>query len=333
MDLLDVKGLTVTFPDDEKPKRVIDDINFSIRKNEIIGLVGESGSGKTVTANAVIRLTRLPAKIETGQVIFNNKDILTMGEDELKETRGNQLSMIFQNPRSSLNPLMKVGEQIARVIRLHSEPNRAKAKEEALKMLEKVGIPDPVSRYDAYPHQLSGGMCQRVMIAMALACNPALLIADEPTTSLDVTIEAQIFDLIKELQKQIGMSVLLITHDLGIVAETCDRVAVMYGGNIVEMADVQTIFKEQKHPYSKHLLGSLLRIDQDSDVDDAEIDEHETGVFIDYKTTGCRYANRCPFATQNCFTIKPSVTSLSPDHTVMCHLYGEENEHATLTRD
>ncbi|WP_078429245.1 ABC transporter ATP-binding protein [Alkalihalobacterium alkalinitrilicum] len=321
-ELLDVKGLTVTFPQQQKINRVVDDISFSIRRNEVIGLVGESGSGKTVTATAVLSLTRQPAKIETGQIIFQEEDLLAKKETELQKIRGSQISMIFQNPRTSLNPLMKVGEQIARAYKIHSKYNNAEAKAESLKMLKLVGIPDPNARYDAYPHELSGGMCQRIMIAMALACNPDLLIADEPTTGLDVTIEAQIFDLIKELQKKLGMSVLLITHDLGIVAETCDRVAVMYGGNIVEMADVQTIFKEQKHPYSQHLIGSLLRLDQNSS---AEIEIEDITPGIDYNTQGCRYANRCPVATEVCFSTKPVVTNVGDGHTVMCHLYGEEN--------
>jgi peptide/nickel transport system ATP-binding protein len=322
MELLTVKGLSVTFPQENNSNRVVDDISFSIRRNEIIGLVGESGSGKTVTATAVLRLTRQPAEIETGQILFYDEDLLTKPEMELQEIRGSQISMIFQNPRTSLNPLMKVGDQIARAYKIHSKYKKSKAKSEALKMLKLVGIPDPEARYNAYPHELSGGMCQRVMIAMALACNPDLLIADEPTTGLDVTIEAQVFDLIKELQKEIGMSVLLITHDLGVVAETCDRVAVMYGGHIVEMADVKTIFREQKHPYSKHLLGSLLELDQNSN-ENLEIAEMTPP--IDYKTTGCRFANRCSTALPLCFSMKPSVTTVGNGHTVMCHLYKEEN--------
>jgi peptide/nickel transport system ATP-binding protein len=321
MELLNIKGLSVTFPQEEQSHRVVDDISFSIRRNEVMGLVGESGSGKTVTATAVLRLTRQPAEIETGEILFHEEDLLAKPEAELQKIRGSQISMIFQNPRTSLNPLMKVGDQIARAYKIHSKYKKSKAKSEALRMLKLVGIPDPVARYRAYPHELSGGMCQRVMIAMALACSPDLLIADEPTTGLDVTIEAQVFDLIKELQKDIGMSVLLITHDLGIVAETCHRVAIMYGGHIVEMADVHTIFREQKHPYSKHLLGSLLELDQKLNVD---MDIQEMTPPIDYKTTGCRYANRCPSATPICFSKKPAVTTVAKGHTVMCHLYKEE---------
>ncbi len=320
MELLAVRGLTVAYPRGRQRTRVVDDVSFAIRKNEVLGLVGESGSGKTVTATAIMRLGRPPAQIEAGQIIFQGDDLLQQSEARLQRVRGGHISMIFQSPRTSLNPLMKVGDQIARVYALHAGLRGGAARAEAVKMLQMVGISDPETRYETYPHQLSGGMCQRVMIAMALACKPDLLIADEPTTGLDVTIEAQIFDLIKELQAQIGMSVLLITHDLGVVADICHRVAVMHGGHIVEMGDVRTIFKQQKHPYSNHLLGSLLRIDRDVVVSPEQL---AAAGRVDYATPGCRYAQKCPSATDTCRRVKPAVTALAPGHTVMCHLYGE----------
>lgn len=320
MALLEVEGLSVTFPREWHRLRVVDNVSFTIQRREVLGLVGESGSGKTVTAGAVMGLSRPPAKVEAGAVRLHGENLLGRSEAELQKIRGARISMIFQTPRTSLNPLMKVGEQIGRVYRIHAGLKGAAAREAALKMLRQVGISDPEARYEAYAHQLSGGMCQRVMIGMALACKPDLLIADEPSTGLDVTIEAQIFDLIQELRLEMGMSVLLITHDLGVVADACDRVAVMHAGHIVEMGPVREIFQEHKHPYSAHLLGSLLRMDRDLSVGAGEL---RPSTAVDLATPGCRYADKCPMAKQICRVRRPVMTEVGPGHGVMCHLYGE----------
>jgi ABC-type dipeptide/oligopeptide/nickel transport system ATPase component len=262
--LLDIDGLTIAFPDEEGRKLipVVRDVSFAVGRNEIVGLVGESGSGKTQTAMAVLRLTRPPGRIMSGRIAIEGDDVTAMSEEEIRRVRGARAAMIFQSPRTSLNPLMKVGDQIGRIYMRRRNMTKAQAQEATLQMLQRVGIAGRDRVAKSYPHQLSGGMAQRVMIAMMLACGPELLIADEPTTGLDVTIQAQIFELIQEVQAGTQMSVLLITHDLGVVAEVCDRVAVMQLGRIVEIAPVGRLFDDPQHPYTRRLLGSIIRPDQ-----------------------------------------------------------------------
>ena len=255
--LLDVKNLKTYFHLEEGTVKAVDDVSFHIDEGETLGLVGESGCGKSVTSLSVMRLLSPPGKIEGGTITFKGQALLDLPEKEMRKIRGNEISMIFQEPMTSLNPVFTVGNQIAEAIKLHQKKNRHEAMEEAVRMLRAVAIPDPEKRVRDYPHQLSGGMRQRVMIAMALSCNPSLLIADEPTTALDVTIQAQILDILAKLKKDFRLSLLLITHDLGVIAEVADRVAVMYTGKIVEEASVHDIFKNPKHPYTEGLLRSI----------------------------------------------------------------------------
>jgi ABC-type dipeptide/oligopeptide/nickel transport system ATPase component len=260
--LVQIDGLTIAFPDDDdRPTPVVHDVSFTIVRDEILGLVGESGSGKTQTALAIPGLTRPPGQVVGGRVLIDGEDVVRMDEVERRRVRGDKVAMIFQSPRTALNPLMTVGDQLDRVYARHRGLGRRAARAEALSMLRKVGIAGPARVAAAYPHQLSGGMAQRVMIGMMVACGPELLIADEPTTGLDVTIQAQIFELIEEVQAETRMSVLLITHDLGVVAETCQRVAVMQAGRLVEMAPVEDLFARPRHPYTVRLLGAILRPD------------------------------------------------------------------------
>ncbi|MCU0095255.1 MULTISPECIES: ABC transporter ATP-binding protein [unclassified Bacillus (in: firmicutes)] len=265
-EVLQVKDLKTHFFTDEGVSKAVDGLNFSVSKGETLGIVGESGCGKSITSLSIMRLIdrESGSKIE-GSILFKGKDLLQQKEAEMRAIRGNQISMIFQEPMTSLNPVYSVGEQIAEAIRIHQKLNKKEAWNKAVDMLKLVGIPSPEKRAKQEPHELSGGMRQRIMIAMALACNPDLLIADEPTTALDVTIQAQILSLMKSLQKQLGMGIIMITHDLGVVSETCDRVAVMYAGKIVEYADIEHIFTSPKHPYTIGLLQSLPRLDTDQE--------------------------------------------------------------------
>ncbi len=260
--LLDVRNLHTSFRTSDGIVRAVDGVDFHVDRGEILGLVGESGCGKSVTSLSLMGLVAKPGKIEAGEVIFDGRDLLTLPSKELRELRGDRISMIFQQPTSSLNPVYNIGWQIGEVLELHRNLKRGPARERAGELLRMVGIPDPISRLAAFPHSLSGGMAQRVMIAMALACEPELLIADEPTTALDVTIQAQILDLMRDLQRETGTAIILITHDLGVVAEMCDRVAVMYAGEIVEQTDVRSLFADPKHPYTQGLIGSVPTLGQ-----------------------------------------------------------------------
>jgi ABC-type dipeptide/oligopeptide/nickel transport system ATPase component len=261
--ILAVEGLSVSFPGlREERVRVVDDVSFEVGRGETVALVGESGSGKSVTALAVAGLSVPAARVEGGRALLDGEDLFAMSDDERRAYRGSRVGMIFQSPRASLNPLVRAGEQIARVVRLHRRVGRDEAREAAIELMRSVGIDDPGRRARAYPHQLSGGMAQRVMIAMALAAKPELLIADEPTTALDVTIQAQIFDLLLDLRESHEMSVLLITHDLAVVAETSDRVLVLYQGRLVESGTTRAIFEQPAHPYTKRLTSSILRADR-----------------------------------------------------------------------
>jgi peptide/nickel transport system ATP-binding protein len=320
--LLDVRGLKTAFHTRDGVVRAVDGIDFHVDRGEILGLVGESGCGKSVTSMSIMRLIAKPGAIEAGQIVFDGKDLLTYTPDQMRGIRGDRISMIFQQPQSSLNPVWDVGRQIGEVLEIHRNMKRKAARERALELLRMVGIPDPQRRLASFPHELSGGMAQRVMIAMALACEPELLIADEPTTALDVTIQAQILDLIRELREQTGTAVILITHDLGVVAEMCDRVAVMYAGEIVEQADTVTLFRQPLHPYTRGLIDSIPVV---GDVRERlAVIPGNVPNLIDLPE-GCRFAPRCvtrevehvPYCTE----LHPALLEASRNHDVRCWLY------------
>jgi oligopeptide/dipeptide ABC transporter ATP-binding protein len=321
--LLRVEDLSLSFPALRGARStVLDRVSFEVGRQETVALVGESGSGKTVTALAIMGLNHPAASIDGGRILLEGNDLLAMDEAQKREYRGKQIGMIFQAPKASLNPLVKAGVQITRVVRHHQDVSQKRGEEIAVGLMRSVGINDASRRYHSYPHQLSGGMAQRVMIAMALSSEPDLLIADEPTTGLDVTIQEQIFELLLELQDRLRMSILLITHDLALVAETSDRVAVMHGGHVVESGPVEAIFEEPKHPYTQQLVGSVLRADRRVEVKARPRDAHEG---IDYRATGCRYAGKCEYRFAPCADIRPALLAVGnrPGHVAMCHLYDE----------
>jgi peptide/nickel transport system ATP-binding protein len=320
--ILEVKGLKTHFTTKRGVSKAVDGIDFTLHKGETLGIVGESGCGKSITSLSILRLIPSPpGKIAGGSILFKGKDLVTMSEDEMRKVRGNEISMIFQEPMTSLNPVIPVGEQIAEALRLHQKMGKKEAWAKSVEMLKLVGIPSPEKRAKQEPFQLSGGMRQRVMIAMALACTPEVLIADEPTTALDVTIQAQILTLIKDLQNKIGMGVIMITHDLGVVAETCDKVAVMYAGNIVEHASTNQIFAHPKHPYTQGLLASLPNIYEDQE----ELRTIEGNVPSPYNMpAGCRFASRCPFREDICTTHQPELVEHSDGSKVRCWKYTEQ---------
>ncbi len=319
-ELLQVVHLGITFPGRDGRVAVVDDVSFHVRREETVGLVGESGSGKTVTALAIMRLSRNSARVEQGQIWFEGEDLQVKSEQLMYPVRGRSISMIFQTPRSSLNPLMRVGDQIMRVFQLHQRLGRREAREKSEEMLRQVGISEAARHMRSYPHQLSGGMSQRVLIAMMVACEPKLLIADEPTTGLDVTVQAQIFELIKQVQKNRRMAMLLITHDLGVIAELCQRMVVMYAGHVMETGSVSRVFETPCHPYTQMLLQSMLRVDRATQVMPVGQGVEE----IVYTLTACRFAPRCPLAMDICWTEKPSTVAVEAGHQVMCHLYSGE---------
>lgn len=321
-NLLEIKDLSVAFRVEGKYVTAVDSVSLEVRKGEILGLVGESGSGKSVTCRSIMRLIPdPPGRIQKGKVIFKGKDILEMSKKEMYKVRGNKISMIFQEPMTSLNPVYTCGNQIIEAILLHQKVNRQEARQRAIEMLNLVGIPMPEVRIDSYPHELSGGMRQRVMIAMALSCNPEILIADEPTTALDPTIQAQILDLIKQLQKKLSITVIFITHDLGVIAEICDRVAVMYAGSIVEQADVIEIFHNPKHPYTNELLKAIPKINEKCDVL-----HNIKGVIpniVDIPK-GCGFHPRCAYCMEKCKMQKPPLFEPDKGHEVRCWLFEKE---------
>ena len=323
--LLDVRGLRTSFATRDGVVRAVTGVDFHVDRGEIIGLVGESGCGKSVTSLSLMGLIAPPGRVEAGEVIFNGRDLLTLSEKELRALRGDRISMIFQQPTSSLNPVYDVGRQIGEVMELHRRMKRKAARGRAAELLEMVGIPDPLRRLDSFPHELSGGMAQRVMIAMALALEPELLIADEPTTALDVTIQAQILDLMRVLQRETGTAIILITHDLGVVAEMCDRVAVMYAGEIVEQTDVRSLFAAPRHPYTQGLIGSVPVLG----VVKEELATIPGNVpnLIDLPPA-CRFAPRCVARVEqhvlHCEEIHPellSVDGTQGGHDVRCWIY------------
>lgn len=313
--LLSVQGLKIAFPYDGKLTTVVDNVSFDIYKGETLGLVGESGSGKSVTSKAVLRLIEdPPGKIFGGKVLFGGKDLLTLPNKEMREVRGGKISMIFQEPMTSLNPIYTCGNQIMESILLHRNVDKAKAKSMVVELLRMVGVQSPETRVNAYPFELSGGMRQRVMIAMALSSEPDILIADEPTTALDPTIQAQILQLIRDIQAKMGLSVLFITHDLGIVAEMCDRVAVMYAGKILEIAPVMDLFKNPMHPYTKGLINAVPRLDRKQDM--LYSIKGSVPSFTDLPK-GCAFKPRCPECTAKCDTPPPNV-QINQDWSVRC---------------
>ena len=314
--VLEVRDLRTHFFTDDGAVRAVEGVSFDVGEGETLGVVGESGCGKSVTSLSILRLIPSPpGRIVGGTIRFRGTNLLELSESEMRKIRGNEISMIFQEPMTSLNPVYTCGDQIMEAVRLHQKVGKKEARSRAIEMLRLVGIPSPEQRVDEYPHQLSGGMRQRVMIAMALSCHPAVLIADEPTTALDVTIQAQILELLNRLQKELGMAILLITHDLGVVAETCDRVAVMYAGHIVEYADVDTIFARPRHPYTAGLLGSIpklglrterLKVIPGNVPNPAEF------------PPGCKFHPRCPVAVERCRVENPPLAPLVPGHDVRC---------------
>jgi oligopeptide/dipeptide ABC transporter ATP-binding protein len=313
--LLEVRDLTVHFATDGGVVEAVDRVSFDVRAGEILGVVGESGSGKSVTALSLLRLVRPPGRIVSGEVRFEGADLLALSEEQMRAVRGARISMVFQSPRTALNPVLTVGHQIARLYSLHQGASRREAWRRTIEMLTLCGIAEPERRARQYAHQLSGGMCQRVMIAMALATSPRLLLADEPTTGLDVSIAAQILDLLRDLGRRTGASILLITHDLGVVAEVCDRVAVMHAGQLVETADVRTLFARPRHPYTQALVRSIPRIDREVAME--PIPGAVPSVLA--PPPGCRYADRCPRVLEICRREHPQAHSAGLDHEVACH--------------
>lgn len=327
--LLEVVNLKVHFDTEDQKVTAIDDVSFTVNKGEIVGLVGESGCGKSVTSEAILRLLDEKHTHYEGEIRFKGKNLLALSPKEMRKIRGNDIAMIFQDPMSSLNPVYTIGNQIQEALRLHQKISKAEAREKAIEMLKLTGIPAPEKRIDEYPHQLSGGMRQRVMIAMALSCNPSLLIADEPTTALDVTTQAQILDLIKDLKDKFDMGTIMITHDLGVVAELCSKVVVMYLGQVIEEADVLSIFEKPLHPYTQGLLKSIPR---------TERNQNEKLYVIKGKVpalnqipTGCRFAPRCDFATEKCLTSAPALESYG-NRKIRCWNYQQIQENMQLNR-
>ncbi|PWW81353.1 peptide ABC transporter ATP-binding protein [Prosthecochloris marina] len=314
--ILEVKNLKTYYSTDNGTARAVDGVSFSLGRNRTLGIVGESGCGKSVTALSIMRLVPMPpGYFAGGEIFWKGSDLLKISEDEMRKLRGNEIAMIFQEPMSSLNPVYTCGNQIVEQILLHQDLSGKEAKGLAVEMLRHVGIPNPSERFEAYPHELSGGMRQRVMIAMALSCNPALLIADEPTTALDVTVQAQILELIGKLQADTGMSVILITHDFGVIAELCEDVLVMYASKVVEEGRVSQIFSDPLHPYTKGLLKSIPRIGSKQQ----RLNVIEGNVPSATRLPdGCRFANRCPLADELCRKVEPQLEEYNPGHKAAC---------------
>lgn len=319
-ELLRVENLVTRFYTDEGVVKAVDGNSFGLDADEALGVVGESGSGKTVTALSIMRLIENPGRIEGGKIIFLGEDLLRKSEREMRRIRGREISMVFQDSLSSLNPTLTVGAQIARVLRNHMRISRRDGRRRAIELLAAVGIPEPAKRASHYPHQLSGGMRQRALIAMAISCNPKLLILDEPTTALDVTIEAQIFELIGKLKRELGMGVFLITHDLSVVASFCQRVIIMYAGKIVEEAPVDELYANPLHPYTLGLLRSIPPLEGE-----AERLESIPGEVPDLISLppGCNFSPRCPLADERCWQTEPELLEASPGHRVACWKAGK----------
>ncbi|ABQ46443.1 MULTISPECIES: ABC transporter ATP-binding protein [Thermotoga] len=322
--LLRVENLKTYFYTEDGVVKAVDGVSFEVREGETLGIVGESGSGKSVTSLSIMRLLDQNGKIVDGKIIFKGRNLLELSESEMRKIRGKEIAMIFQEPMVALNPVFTIGDQIMEAIILHQNVSEKEARKMAIDLLRKVGIPEPEKRVDEYPHQLSGGMRQRAMIAMALSCRPSLLIADEPTTALDVTIQAQILELMKELQKEYGMAIILITHDMGVVAEMSDKVAVMYAGKVVEYGDVKTIFTEPKHPYTYALLESIPRID----VEQERLKSIPGNVPDPLNfPPGCKFHPRCEFFEKGkCDVEEPELEDLDGNHKVRCFFWQKLDE-------
>ncbi|KAB1187489.1 MULTISPECIES: ABC transporter ATP-binding protein [Haloferax] len=313
--VLEIRDLVTQFYTDEGTVKAVDGSSFDLYEGETLGIVGESGSGKSVTALSMMQLVDSPGQIVDGTIRYRGEDLLEKSESEMRSIRGNDIAMMFQDPMTSLNPVFTVGDQISRVIRTHQDVSDEEAKARTIELMEDVGIPEPTSRIDNYPHQFSGGMRQRALLAMAISCEPDVLIADEPTTALDVTIETQIFNVLDKLQEKYGMSIILITHDLGVVAGTCDRVAVAYGGRIVERAGVDDLFENPRHPYTRGLMRSIPRLTDDTD--------RLTPVEGDVPNlvnlpSGCSFHPRCPHATEECRKVDPELREVEPGREAAC---------------
>jgi peptide/nickel transport system ATP-binding protein len=319
--LLEVSRLTTVFDLPGGPVPAVDDVSFEVRKGETLGLVGESGSGKSVTALSIMGLVQPPGRIAGGSIRFKGRELLTLPESELRGIRGAEIALIFQEPMTALNPVFTIGDQIAEALLVHSRATSGDARERVVELLDAVKIPDARARIDDYPHQLSGGMRQRVLIAMAIACKPALVIADEPTTALDVTIQAQILDLLREMKKAFNLSLLLITHDLGVVAETADRVAVMYGGRIVEEGPVRAIFREPQHPYTRGLLASMPGKNQGRRLRAIDGTVPVLGAF----PSGCTFHPRCPDRFDPCSVELPAAYRVGDAHSARCFLHDKDH--------
>jgi oligopeptide/dipeptide ABC transporter ATP-binding protein len=316
MALLTVSGLTTTFPSDGRRLPVVDHVDFHLERGEVFALVGESGCGKSMTALTLLRLVPKPGRVDAGSIVLDGRDVLGLSVNEMRQVRGAEIAMIFQEPMTSLNPVVHVGAQVVEAIRLHERVSAAAARERTVALFKRVGIPDPAQRFDAFPHQLSGGLKQRVMIAMALSTHPKVLIADEPTTALDVTIQAQILELLRDLRRDLGMAMILITHDLGVVSEIADRTAVMYAGRIVETGRTRDVIDAPLHPYTQGLVRSIparaprgVRLHEIAGVVPPPSEWPE----------GCRFTNRCPAALAYCGQRVPTVDLRERDHQVWCH--------------
>lgn len=317
-NILSVKNLKTYFFTASGVSKAVDGVSFDIAKGETMGIVGESGSGKSVTSNSIIRL--LPprtGKIVDGSIEFEGRDVLALSKKELLKFRGEEIAVIFQDPMTSLDPVFKIGKQMVEMIVTHQKVTKEQAWNMAVEALTKVGIPEPEKRMEAYPHELSGGMCQRVIIAMAVCCKPKLIIADEPTTALDVTVQAQVLELLQELQKEMNTAILLITHNLGVVWKMCDKVMVMYAGNTVEYADSKTLYSKPMHPYTWGLLDSMPQLSHESKAELSTI----PGTPPDLRLTGkcCNFYNRCPYVTEKCMQSVPPLVEVEPGHVVACH--------------
>ena len=340
--ILEVKNLRTSFGTSDGLVHAVDNVSFNVRRGEAVALVGESGCGKSVTAMSIMRLVAVPGKITAGEIRFKGRDLVGLSEKEMRSVRGNDIAMVFQEPMTSLNPVFKIGAQVAEAIRIHRKVSKKEAWKMAGEMLELVSIPDPVKRLDDYPHQLSGGMRQRVMIAIALSCDPELLIADEPTTALDVTIQAQIMELLAGLQKKLGLAILLITHDLGVVAEFCERVIVMYTGRVVEEAPVRQLFANPSHPYTRGLLKSLPSV-APKDLAEAAAPRTSAEAHSPYNPppgrlatipgmvpqltalpSGCKFNPRCPDVMDICLGREPALMPTAEGQSARCYLHGDE---------
>ena len=323
--ILKVENLTTTFDTEAGRIRAIDDVSFGLKNGQVLGIVGESGCGKSVTALSIMRLLPKPMGIiDSGRILFKGEDIVGLAADQMHEIRGKRISMIFQEPMTSLNPVHRIGKQLAEVFQLHfSQMTDLEIRQESTEILDKVGIPEPEQRMGEYPHQISGGMRQRVMIALALACKPEILIADEPTTALDVTIQAQILDLMKTLQRETGMAIIFITHDLGVIAETCQDVVVMYAGKVAESSPTIDLFKNAKHPYTQGLLKSIPKLEIPRKT---KLNIIEGMVPSLYELpSGCRFRTRCPFVMDICAIESPSLIEVGENHFASCYLYWKDD--------